>query len=165
MAAAQRGDLAEAQKDFDALTSARGALVALLAKETHPNMAAESYAAIEEQQVNAMLLLGQGDKAQALEILQEAAKKERAIPFEFGPPAVPKPSAELVAELLIKLNRPAEAIQVLRDQLTRTPGKTATLADMRDAAKLANDSAAQKAAEEVLATNLAKTGPAEAAKK
>jgi hypothetical protein len=67
--------------------------------------------------------------------------------------------------LLIKLNRPAEAIQVLRDQLTRTPGKTATLADMRDAAKLANDSAAQKAAEEVLATNLAKTGPAEAAKK
>jgi hypothetical protein len=36
---------------------------------------------------------------------------------------------------------------------------------MRDAAKLANDSAAQKAAEEVLATNLAKTGPAEAAKK
>ena len=91
-----------------------------------------------------MLLVGHGDKAQALEILQEAAKKERAIPFEFGPPAVPKPSAELVAELLMKLNRPAEAIQVLRDQLTRTPGKTATLSDLRDAAKLANDFAGSK---------------------
>ena len=161
MAAAQRGDLAEAQRDFDYLTSAT-ALVASLAKDSP---AAESDAAIEEQQVKAMLLLGHGDKAQALEILQEAAKKERGIPFEFGPPPVPKPSAELVAELLIKLNRPAEAIQALRDQLTRTPGKTATLSDLRDAAKLANDFAAQKAAEEVLATNLAKTVPTEAAAK
>ncbi|MGB8131828.1 MAG: hypothetical protein WCG81_18730 [Candidatus Angelobacter sp.] len=165
MAAAQRGDLAEAQKDFDALTSAHTALVAALAAETHPNKAAESYAAVEEQQVKAMLLLGRGEKAQALEILQEAAKKEGAIPFEFGPPAVPKPSAELVAELLMKLNRPSEAIQILRDQLTRTPGKTETLSDLRDAAKLANDSATQKAAEEVLVTNLAKAGSAEAAKK
>jgi tetratricopeptide (TPR) repeat protein len=161
MAAAQRGDVAEARKDFDALTSAHAAMLASLAKEAHPNMAAVSYAAIEEQQVKAVLLFGHGDKAQALEVLQEAAKKERAIPFEFGPPAVPKPSAELVAELLMRLNRPLEAIQVLRDQLTRTPGKTATLSDLRDAAKLAKDSATQKSAEEVLATNLAKAGPAE----
>jgi tetratricopeptide (TPR) repeat protein len=165
MAAAQRGDLPQAQKDFDAMTSAHTALVASLAAETHPNKAAESYAAVEEQQVKAMLLLGRGEKAQALEILQEAAKKEGAIRFEFGPPAVPKPSPELVAELLMKLGRPSEAIQVLRDQLARTPGKTATLSDLRDAAKLANDSATQKAAEEVLATNLAKAGSAEAAKK
>jgi hypothetical protein len=140
-------------------------MVASLAKETHPNMAAESYAAIEEQQVKAMLLLNHGDKAQGLEILQEAAKKERAIPFEFGPPAVPKPTAELVAELLMKLDRSSEAIQVLRDQLTRTPGKTATLSDLRDAAKLAKDPATQKAAEEVLATNLPKAGSSEAAQK
>jgi hypothetical protein len=38
--------------------------------------------------------------------------------------------------------------------LGHTPGRTATMSDLRDAAKMAGDQAAQKSAEDVLATNL-----------
>jgi hypothetical protein len=76
-------------------------------------------------------------------------------------PAVAKPSAELLAELLIRMNKPAEAIPVLRDQLTHTPGRTAIEAELRDAAKLAGDIATEKAAEDVLSTNLHKNSQAQ----
>ena len=75
-AAEQRGDVAgEAEKDFDALISAHTAMVASLAKETHPNRAAESYAAIEEQQVKAMLLLDRGEKAHQLRSCRKRPNK------------------------------------------------------------------------------------------
>ena len=52
MAAAQRGDLASTER-LCYLSRAHTNVVAALTKETHPNMAAESCAAIEEQQAKA----------------------------------------------------------------------------------------------------------------
>ncbi|HEX3154197.1 MAG TPA: hypothetical protein VHV32_06200 [Candidatus Angelobacter sp.] len=161
MAAIHRGAIAEAESDFELLKSAHAALSQTLTKENHPNMSEDAYVAIEEQEVEALLLQARGAQAKALDLLREAVKKEKAIPFEFGPPAVAKPSAELLAELLIKMNKPAEAIPVLRDQLTHTPGRTATEAELRDAANLSGDATTAKAAEDVLSANLHKSSQAQ----
>jgi hypothetical protein len=160
MAAIRSGDMAEAGKDFQTLKSVHAALSQSLAKDSHPNMNVERYIDVEEKQVQAMLLLSAGEQMKALELLKDTAEKEHAIPFEFGPPAVPKPSGELLAELLIKMNKPSEAVSVLRDQLTRTPGRTTTEADLREAAKLAGDFTTEKAAEDVLSANLKKVSQA-----
>ena len=154
MAAANRGELDEAQKDYDALKKTHEAITEGMKTAVHPNTAIEQYAAVEEQQAKAMLLQARGNKDEALQVLRQAMKQETEIPFEFGPPEVPKPTAELYAELLMKMDKPTEAIAVLHEQLARTPGRTATLSDLRDAAKMAGDQGAQKSAEDVLAMNL-----------
>ncbi len=154
IAAANRGDMDEAQKDYDALKKTHEAIVVEMKRAVHPNSAIEQYAAVEERQVEATLLLARGDQSGALELLKQTMKMETEIPFEFGPPEVPKPTAEMYAELLMKMNKAADAMAVLHEQLSRTPGRTATLSDLRDAAKMAGDAVAQKSADDLLATNL-----------
>jgi hypothetical protein len=45
------------------------------------------------------------------------------MPLEFGPPAIEKPTDELLGEMLLELHRPAEARGAFQAALTRTPGR------------------------------------------
>lgn len=139
MSAARRGDVASAEKSLERFKAAHAALKEQLAKETHPNLAVDNYASVEEQQLSALLLIARGKKDEALQVLRQASRAETAIPFEFGPPAVPEPTNELLGELLIDVHRPAEAEAVLRDQLTHTPGKARALSLLHQAAAQAGD--------------------------
>ena len=46
-----------------------------------------------------------------------------ALPLEFGPPNIEKPTDELLGELLLQLHRPAEARDAFQAALARTPGR------------------------------------------
>lgn len=46
------------------------------------------------------------------------------MPFEFGPPVVPKPSRELLGDLLLAAGREEEAAEAYRAALRRAPGRT-----------------------------------------
>ena len=71
----------------------------------------------------ALHLLASGDSENGLTALREAAEEEAAMPVVFGPPAVEKPSAELLGEELLKLGRADEAAEAFRAALTFAPNR------------------------------------------
>jgi len=60
---------------------------------------------------------------QAIALLKSTAEKERALPLEFGPPVINKPTDELLGELYLQLHRPAEAKSSFESELVRAPGR------------------------------------------
>src|SRR5262249_36047302 len=56
---------------------------------------------IQQDELNGLLLLRQGDSTGGLALLAKAAAAEKAIPMEFGPPLLAKPANELLGEVLL----------------------------------------------------------------
>jgi hypothetical protein len=82
---------------------------------------------IMEMELDALAARGRGDDDRAVAVLREAADLEATLPFEFGPPASPKPPHELLAEVLADLGRLADAEAAYRDALRFTPGRAPAL--------------------------------------
>jgi hypothetical protein len=112
-AALQRGDAAPAR-----------ALVA----QTEPGAAdARPYF----QELRGLIALADGKPDEGIGLLRAAADAEDAMPFEFGPPAIVKPTAELLGEQLLKLGRIADARAAFERAESRTPGRTLTVAGLK----------------------------------
>jgi tetratricopeptide (TPR) repeat protein len=78
-------------------------------------------------ELEALLLKAEGNSAQALERLSQAAALESSLPLEFGPPRIIKPAHELYGELLFELDRPLEAEKQFAEALRRGPGRAHAL--------------------------------------
>lgn len=76
------------------------------------------------QEAEALALVVAGKREEAIAILRKAADAERTMPLEFGPPLVPKPAAELLAEQLAAAGRASEAAAAYELVLARAPGRT-----------------------------------------
>lgn len=92
-------------------------------------------------QARALLALREGASERGVELLREAADREASMPFQFGPPAVAKPSHELLGEVLLKLGRPEAAAKAFRAALDRAPRRTSSLAGLFEAARATGDEA------------------------
>lgn len=68
-----------------------------------------------------------GDAHAAVEIARQAAEAEAAMPLEFGPPYVDKPTYELLGELLLAAGQADEARAAFETALSRTPGRSVAL--------------------------------------
>ena len=79
-------------------------------------------------QVDALLEIRQGKKEEGIARLRKAAADEEGMPFEFGPPAIEKPTWELLGDELQALGRNAEAETAYGAALARAPGRTSSLA-------------------------------------
>jgi tetratricopeptide (TPR) repeat protein len=131
------GDLLAASKkgDVAAVKAAAERLHALQQHDPHAAMphdmpmtaADRDRIAVMVQEGDALLLLANGKRAEAIPLLQAAAAKELAMPVDFGPPSIVKPAQELLAEQLLAAGRPADAAAAYRLALTRTPGRAVTL--------------------------------------
>ncbi|HSG08035.1 MAG TPA: hypothetical protein VLA36_06750 [Longimicrobiales bacterium] len=75
-------------------------------------------------ELDALAAVARGDGDQAVALLRSAADLEATLPFEFGPPASPKPPHELLAEVLLGMERTEEAETAFREALSFTPGRT-----------------------------------------
>ncbi|WP_416831263.1 MAG: hypothetical protein ACMUJI_14195 [Erythrobacter sp.] len=78
-------------------------------------------------QVDALLMLASGDTDAGIRALYEAARAESALPVVFGPPAIAKPSWELLGEELLALGRKADAAEAFRHSLEFAPGRKLSL--------------------------------------
>ena len=128
LAAAGRGDargLADARRRMDATGAA----------------AAGGEERIMAGQAEALSLIAGGKTDQGLARLRRVAADEAAAPFEFGPPDVPKPSAELLGDVLLKAGKPREAAGAYRDALARAPGRTLSLHGLAAAQERSGDAA------------------------
>ena len=79
------------------------------------------------QQIDALERLREGKKDEGIALLRKAAEAESAMPLEFGPPVIEKPTFELLGDELLALGRHAEAEQAYRSALARAPGRTRSL--------------------------------------
>ena len=141
-AAARAGRHDEAVAALERLRKARESLAAAVgAANTEQDASfAREWARILETQLAAVAK----GLAGSIPVLQEIAIAEEKLPIEFGPPAVDKPSYELLGEALLAANRPREALAAFEKALARTPERTASLVGLMQAAEKLGD--AKKAA-------------------
>ncbi len=104
---------------------------------------------VMELELEACLVL-ESDPEAALALFARAAEAEDAMGFDFGPPVV-KPAHELYGEVLLELERPAEALAQFEAALERAPRRSASLAGLVRAARLAGDEEGARASEAELA--------------
>lgn len=76
-----------------------------------------------------------GRREEALAFLDEANRAEDAQAVEFGPPAVVKPTWELRGELLLAMNRPAEARTAFERSLALQPGRLLSVQGLAEASR------------------------------
>ena len=98
-----------------------------------------AFAEIMISELEAAVLFAEGKPEQALQKAAGAVAAERALSFEYGPPRVPKPPAELYADLLAKAERFAEARMAYEETLQRTPARTLSLAPLAAIAERLGD--------------------------
>ncbi|MEM8485590.1 MAG: hypothetical protein AAF564_08570 [Bacteroidota bacterium] len=83
--------------------------------------------AVQRMQLNAQILFEEGKADQAIAVMREAVALESGMSFGFGPPSPPKPSHEMLGEMLIEMGRLEEAREILQTALRRTPNKRLTV--------------------------------------
>jgi tetratricopeptide (TPR) repeat protein len=128
------GDVLAARHDAAALKTAVARLHALeqdalTSTEQHHSMnpSQRIRAEVMVQQADALVLVAEGKRAEAIAMLEKTATAETSMRFEFGPPVVEKPTYELLGDELLAADRTAEAAAAYRSALDRTPGRAATV--------------------------------------
>jgi hypothetical protein len=107
---------------------------------------------VEENQVRALSMLLSGHRSEAETLLRQTADEEDKLTFQFGPPAIEKPSRELLGEVLLADAKPADAVHEFELALKKTPGRSLTLMDLARARRAAgNESGANEALEQLAA--------------
>jgi hypothetical protein len=82
-----------------------------------------------ERERSAMLLeqvralLSSQNLQDTISALQVVAAKENALPLEFGPPDIYKPTNEILGELYLQINMPSDAKKAFEADLARAPGR------------------------------------------
>ena len=79
---------------------------------------------IMEREIAALLALGAGRGAEAVAILQAAARSEAQLPGPLGLPEPIKPAPELLGEVLLELGRGPEAVEPFELALRRTANRS-----------------------------------------
>jgi tetratricopeptide (TPR) repeat protein len=136
IAAFKRKDDANLRLYTERATSDRQKLEAWLDQRTIVQPQYRKHAQIVTEQLQALLSLRQGKTAEAVKELQRIAEAERAMPFEFGPPSIDKPTDELLGEILLALNRPSEARDAFQLSLARMPGRSLVLSGLAQGTKM-----------------------------
>jgi tetratricopeptide (TPR) repeat protein len=105
---------------------------------------------ILDQELQAMIEASEGKLPQAIESVRKLAATETAMPFEFGPPFIEKPSYELLGEFLLKAGKPADARDAFQSSLQRAPERTSSLTGLERADKATGDIEASNKVQEKL---------------
>lgn len=108
---------------------------------------------ILELSLRAELLRQKAAKDEAIELLRRATALEDGMPAEYGPPAVVKPSHELLAAVLLESGRAAEAVTEFERALELGPGRSAALLGLARAARVAGQKEVSARAYTTLAAN------------
>jgi predicted Zn-dependent protease len=133
-----------------ARTGDAAAAASALAELISVNDGADEPNKIIEMQLSALVKFAQGKRDEALAIMRNATQREDAMPVEFGPPAVLKPTHELYGELLLEAGKPGEAYQQFTAALKLAPRRARSLVGLARSAKTMGDTvAANKASAEL----------------
>jgi tetratricopeptide (TPR) repeat protein len=120
---AAAGDSAKARSAHARRSAAVDALSRARGSTPSEDPQASRRSAIILLQASGLEKLAAGDKEGGVADLRAAAVEEAAMPAEYGPPAIPKPSFELLGDALLRLGRKPEAADAYRRALAAAPGR------------------------------------------
>lgn len=131
---AARGNPGAAQAALDEMKRLQALLVAAIPAEMPDETEMPQWNARAIIQGTALVVLAEGDDARGLALLKEAAEGEAAMPEVFGPPAIKKPSWELLGEELLARGRKADAAEAFRKSLEFAPRRKLSLEGLAQSA-------------------------------
>jgi len=131
LGSAHTGDLEGARQAIQKLEAARNTLTEL--QETYWAGQVE----IQRREAAGMLASAQGRKDEAVDLLRSAADMEDASEKASVTPGPVVPARELLAELLLTLDKPAEALAAFESTLQRSPNRFNALYGAARAAQMA----------------------------
>jgi tetratricopeptide (TPR) repeat protein len=94
---------------------------------------------IQKDQILSLMMLEEGKAKEALQLLQETVEAESALPIDFGPPVIIKPSWELLGDVLMELENYSKAHEAYEKQLERTPKRAHSILGKDRAESLISD--------------------------
>jgi tetratricopeptide (TPR) repeat protein len=98
-------------------------------------------AEIMQNSLRALIAHRAGETDRAIALFEEATAAEEALSMDFGPPVIVKPSHELYGEVLLELDRPADAGVQFEKALARAPRRSLSLAGLSRASLATGDAA------------------------
>jgi hypothetical protein len=132
--------------------SENGAAGMMSMAHTTASPADRKTAAIMIDQLHAVLLRAEGNKAEGLRLLAETTVSEDALAYDFGPPVPVKPAHELYAEALLADGKPQDAVKQFQLALARGPRRAIALRGLAKALSAAGDTVAAQRASDDLAS-------------
>jgi hypothetical protein len=138
LGASHTGDVASARASIDSLGAMRERLLA-----QNESYWAEQVA-IQRLGARAWLAFAEHQPDSALALMREAAVREDATEKSAVTPGPLAPAHELVADMLMELKRPRQALAEYRLTLTKEPGRYRSIYGAMTAARLAGDVKAEK---------------------
>lgn len=117
LGAARSGNAAAARQDIDRLAALRDAL------EKTGDAYWTEQVGIQQRAATAWVALAEGRGEEALTLMREAADREDATEKSAVTPGPIKPARELLGEMLLQLNRPAEALVEFETTLKKEPNR------------------------------------------
>ncbi len=152
-AEAESGDRARAAASLTRLKSFTAESVAAMYKaEPRADKEDAMYLGILTDELGGLIASEAGDMKSAIAQAQRAANTYDGMPFDFGPPVPVKPPNELLGELLLADNKPAQARAAFGLSLKRAPKRTLSLLGLARAERAVGDTAASQATYRELAT-------------
>jgi len=148
-----RGDLAAARSAAARVEQEGQRAIASMKEKKMYDSSMDDAALIYNGELHAILAAAEGKSPDAVAELQRMATKEHAMPLEFGPPNIEKPTDELLGELLLQLHRPGEARDAFQAALARTPGRKIDVEGLARAEKEFAASASAKGAVNTTSSN------------
>ena len=130
---ASRHDAQAAEAALSAMKVDRDDLAANFAKEFPDDGQTMPWIDRTVAQGEAVSALANGRADEGLGLLRKAAEAEVALPPPFGPPALQKPSYEMLGDELLAIGRKAEAADAYRRALAAAPGRRLSLAGLNAA--------------------------------
>lgn len=126
-AAVKRGDLAAAEAALSDLerASQAGAHDGHHGPARTLSPAEREGISVTTTQLRGLVAIAKGERDAGIVLLQDAAKAEDVMPYEYGPPFPVKPARELLGEALLEAGRTAEAAAQFTLALRRNPGRVA----------------------------------------
>ena len=137
MAAAKKGDIRGARQ-------ALAALQKMTAETPKAYGSQEQAGKVMDLQLQSLIAFATGGKKKALQLIQQASAAEDKMSLSYGPPSPVKPTHEQFGELLLELDRPAEARAEFERALERAPRRALSLLGLARAAAESGDAAASK---------------------
>jgi tetratricopeptide (TPR) repeat protein len=138
LSAAKLGDLATANIALDKLKAMR------TQAESGSNAYRVRPFSIMEKEVAASIASSQKDMATAEKLLKEATAIESALDAPSGPAEPIQPSFELYGQLLLDMNRPADAAAQFQQSLTRMPNRRMSVEGLKRATAKTTTTAAER---------------------
>jgi tetratricopeptide (TPR) repeat protein len=133
LGAARTGNVAAAEKDVERLAALRDALTQ--AKNTYWADQVE----VQRRAASGFVARAKGNPNEALTLLRSAAELEGSMDKHPVTPAAVVPARELLGDLLLDLNRPADALKEYEVTLVAEPNRFRSLYGAARAAERAGD--------------------------